>query len=108
MARIAEKGTDAENWLTKEQGRFVLLFTCVSPRSASAHVVLPSFPCRLTKLISSPSLAPTKKDEVKIKLNVLSSFLSKKVAQAVGGAQEVYEAVKEEVEDAWGGVKQEL
>ncbi|KAL7417110.1 disulfide-isomerase precursor [Mrakia frigida] len=76
MSKIAEKGTEAEKWLTKEQGR-------------------------LAKLLSSPALAPTKTDEIKIKLNILSSFVTKKAAGA-------FEAVKEEVQDAWGGVKQEL
>lgn len=59
-------------------------------------------------MISSPALAPTKADEIKIKLNILQSFLTKKVAAAAGAAADAYEAVKETAEDAWGGAKQEL
>lgn len=63
-------------------------------------------------LLASPSLAPTKLDELKIKANILSSFVVKKaeeyVEYAEDAAQEVFEGVKEQVGKATERVKQEL
>jgi protein disulfide-isomerase A6 len=63
-------------------------------------------------LLASPSLAPTKLDELKIKANILSSFAVQKITdlyeaaeEAVEGAgQVVYEAAK----DAGHKIKAEL
>ena len=112
MSKIAEKGTEAEKWLTNEQGRFVPPSHFLNLRTRDSKLTFRSplrlFSLRLAKLISSPALAPTKTDEIKIKLNILSSFLTKKAAAVAGGMKETFDAVKEEVQDAWGGVKQEL
>ena len=63
-------------------------------------------------MLASPSLAPTKLDELKIKANILSAFAAKKVeeyAEAAGeAAQDAYETVKETVEKATDRVKEEL
>ena len=40
-------------------------------------------------LLSSPSLAPTKLDELKIKANILSSFAAKRVGEAYDAAGEM-------------------
>lgn len=78
---------------------------------------------RIAGLLASPSLAPTKLDELKIKANILSSFALKKVEQlaedaadyASDAAQQVqdaaeglYEGAKEKVQEATGRVKAEL
>ncbi|WVO16400.1 protein disulfide-isomerase domain [Cryptococcus depauperatus] len=71
MENVLTKG---EGWLTKEQAR-------------------------LAGLLASPSLAPTKLDELKIKINILSSFAAQKVSEA-------YESVEEMIEDTVDGIKQ--
>ncbi|OWZ68870.1 protein disulfide-isomerase domain [Cryptococcus neoformans] len=71
MERIIAKG---EEWLTKEQ-------------------------TRLASLLASPSLAPTKLDELKVKINILSAFASKKASEAYDSAEEV-------LEGAWDSAKQ--
>lgn len=51
----------------------------------------------LAKLLSSPSLAPTKADEIKIKLNILGAFAATKVREAEDAVESAYERVKEEL-----------
>lgn len=84
MERVVEKG---EAWLVKEQGR-------------------------IANLLASPSLAPTKLDELKIKANILSAFAVKKAEEVVDAATDAagdaYEAVKEQVGKATDRVKEEL
>lgn len=58
----------------------------------------------LAKIIGSPTVAPTKTDELKIKLNILSSFLADKKIPTV--VEDAYEAVEEKVEDVKEGVKE--
>lgn len=65
MERVLEKG---EDWLAKETARF-------------------------TKLSSSPSLAPAKIDEITIKRNILSTFISRTFDDAAELAEEAYDAV---------------
>lgn len=95
MNKIAEKGDGAKAWLQKEQARCV----CTSARSRClAFKLTPWYTSlSLAKLLSSPSLAPTKLDEIKIKINILGSFLTSKVGQATDKAQEVFERVKAEL-----------
>ncbi|WVQ99238.1 protein disulfide-isomerase domain [Kwoniella sp. CBS 9459] len=71
MERVLEKG---EGWLAKEQAR-------------------------IAGLLASPSLAPTKLDELKIKANILTSF-------AVTKAEEAYEAAGDLYNDAVDAAKQ--
>ncbi|WWC61684.1 protein disulfide-isomerase domain [Kwoniella dejecticola CBS 10117] len=82
MERVIEKG---EGWLTKEQAR-------------------------IAGLLASPSLAPTKLDELKIKANILSSFAEQKVAEAADAAGDLYEqvidAAKQVPQQARDGVDQ--
>lgn len=98
MERIADKG---ENWLIKETAR-------------------------LATLLGSPSLAPTKLDEIRIKANILSSFTANKIEDATeaakdyagdivgkakdagGQAAEGVEHIVKKVEDKVKGVKEEL
>ncbi|WVQ82191.1 protein disulfide-isomerase domain [Cryptococcus sp. DSM 104549] len=71
MERVLAKG---ESWLAKEQAR-------------------------LANLLASPSLAPTKVDELKIKVNILSAFAAQKAGEAYGAAEEL-------LGDAVDGAKQ--
>ncbi|KAK8864226.1 protein disulfide-isomerase domain [Kwoniella newhampshirensis] len=71
MERVLEKG---EGWVVKEQAR-------------------------IAGLLASPSLAPTKLDELKVKANILSAFAVKK-------AEEAYEAAGEYLGDAAKAAKQ--
>lgn len=48
---------------------------------------------RIAGLLASPSLAPTKLDELKIKANILSSFALKK-------AEDAYDAAADALNDA--------
>ncbi|CAD6574135.1 MAG: hypothetical protein TREMPRED_001018 [Tremellales sp. Tagirdzhanova-0007] len=61
MERMMDKG---ESWLTKEQAR-------------------------IAGLLASPSLAPQKLDELKVKGNILSSFAMKKIEDTFGAAQNI-------------------
>ncbi|WRT66188.1 protein disulfide-isomerase domain [Kwoniella shivajii] len=63
MERVLEKG---EGWLAKEQAR-------------------------IAGLLASPSLAPTKLDELKIKANILSSFAATKASEAADAAGDLYD-----------------
>ncbi|ORY32576.1 disulfide-isomerase precursor [Naematelia encephala] len=74
MERILEKG---ETWVLKEQ-------------------------TRIAGLLGSPSLAPTKLDELKIKANILSSFAATKAEEAYDAAADAAEYVTENVKDAAG------
>ncbi|WWD02779.1 protein disulfide-isomerase domain [Kwoniella europaea PYCC6329] len=82
MERVIEKG---EGWLTKEQAR-------------------------IAGLLASPSLAPTKLDELKIKANILSSFAAQKASEAADAAEDIYEqvvdAAKQVPQQAKDGVDQ--
>ncbi|WWC70388.1 protein disulfide-isomerase domain [Kwoniella pini CBS 10737] len=82
MERVLEKG---EGWLTKEQ-------------------------TRIAGLLASPSLAPTKLDELKIKANILSAFAEQKAAEAAEAAGDIYEqvidAAKQVPQQARDGVDQ--
>lgn len=78
--KIASKGSDARAWLVKEQAR-------------------------LAKLTKSPSLAPTKVDEMTIKANILGSFLRDKAADVQEGVEDVVEQAGEKVGEAWEGAK---
>ncbi|GFZ44141.1 protein disulfide-isomerase [Saitozyma sp. JCM 24511] len=84
MERIVEKG---EAWLTKEQAR-------------------------IAGLLASPSLAPTKLDELKIKANILSSFAVQKITDLYEAAEEAVEGagqvVYEAAQDAGHKIKAEL
>ncbi|WWD17476.1 protein disulfide-isomerase domain [Kwoniella shandongensis] len=71
MERVLEKG---EGWVVKEQAR-------------------------IAGLLASPSLAPTKLDELKVKANILSAFAIKK-------AEEAYDAAGEALGDAAAAAKQ--
>ncbi|WVO22327.1 protein disulfide-isomerase domain [Cryptococcus decagattii] len=71
MERITAKG---EEWLAKEQAR-------------------------LANLLASPSLAPTKLDELKVKINILSAFAAQKAGEAYDSAEEI-------LEGAWDSAKQ--
>ncbi|KAK1924429.1 thioredoxin-like protein [Papiliotrema laurentii] len=70
MERILSKG---EAWLVKEQAR-------------------------IAGLLASPSLAPTKLDELKIKANILSAFAAKKAEDATEAAKDKAGQVAEGVE----------
>lgn len=72
MERVLEKG---EDWLVKETARF-------------------------TKLASSPSLAPTKMDEITIKRNILSTFISRTFDDAAETVHEVVDKVESVVGEA--------
>jgi protein disulfide-isomerase A6 len=74
---------------------------------------------RIAGLLTSPSLAPTKLDELKIKANILSSFIAQKAEDAydqtaeaffdaAGKVQEGAEAVKDKVEEKAREIKAEL
>ncbi len=107
MERIMEKG---ENWLTKETARWVPSGGCTAPSRRVADAVLPRPATdRFAKLISSPSLAPTKLDELIIKRNILSSFVYKKVEDAASSAFEAAvdatASVKSAVGEATDGAK---
>ncbi|WVR07221.1 protein disulfide-isomerase domain [Kwoniella sp. DSM 27419] len=82
MERVLEKG---EGWLAKEQ-------------------------TRIAGLLASPSLAPTKLDELKVKANILSSFAVKKVEEAYEAAGDLYndavDAAKQVPQQARDGVDQ--
>lgn len=91
MHRVADKG---ESWLTKEQAR-------------------------IAGLLASPSLAPTKLDELRIKANILSSFVTAKAEEAYDTTAEAFfdaagkvaegaEAVKDKVEEKARQIKAEL
>lgn len=56
---------------------------------------------RLAGLLGSPSLAPTKLDELKVKINILGSFAAKKAGQAVEAAGDLAEDAKEAVKDTY-------
>jgi len=64
---------------------------------------------RIAGLLASPSLAPTKLDELKIKANILSSFAAQKAGDAydaaAGKAGEAYDAAAGVVNDAKEGVE---
>lgn len=45
----------------------------------------------LANLLQAPSLAPTKLDELKIKLNILSSFVERKVEEFKEVKNELFE-----------------
>jgi len=49
-------------------------------------------------LSNQPFLQPSKLDEIKIKANILASFLEEKVISAKEGAEEALEDVKETAE----------
>ncbi|KAJ9102043.1 hypothetical protein QFC19_004971 [Naganishia cerealis] len=72
MERILEKG---EDWIKKETARF-------------------------NKLSSSPSLAPAKMDEIIIKRNILSTFITRTVDDAGHAVVDTVEEVVEEVKGA--------
>ena len=74
--KIAEKGTEAKAWLLKEQAR-------------------------LAKLTASPALAPTQKDELVVKANILGSFLAAKVERAAEDVAEAYDAAVEKGTEAY-------
>jgi len=57
---------------------------------------------RIAGLLGSPSLAPTKLDELKIKANILSSFAAKKVGEAYDAAGEYFEDATETVKSGAG------
>jgi protein disulfide-isomerase A6 len=59
-------------------------------------------------LLSSPSLAPTKLDELKIKANILASFAAKKVEEFVEYVEEVGSDVEEAAEGAASAVKEKV
>jgi protein disulfide-isomerase A6 len=59
-------------------------------------------------LLASPSLAPTKLDELKIKTNILSSFAMKKAEDAYDAAASAVNDAKEGVESFAQKVKEEL
>jgi len=77
MERMMEK---SESWLPKEQGRWAL---------AIVHHRGPLTVGRIAGLLASPSLAPKKLDELKIKGNILSSFAAQKIGEAYGAAQDM-------------------
>lgn len=54
---------------------------------------------RLANLLASPSLAPTKLDELKVKINILSAFAAQKAGEAYDSAEEI-------LEGAWDSAKQ--
>ena len=60
-------------------------------------------------MLGSPSLAPTKLDEIKIKVNILSAFAAKKLDQATDAASsaatEATDAVKDTAGQAAEGVE---
>ncbi|KAJ9092111.1 hypothetical protein QFC21_006977 [Naganishia friedmannii] len=77
MERVLDKG---ESWLGKETARF-------------------------TKLSASPSLAPAKMDEIAIKRNILSTFISRTFDDAAELAEDAVDAVRgvgERVRDVVG------
>ena len=76
MERMVEKG---ESWLSKEQARLVT--------RRHAHPDLHYF--RIAGLLASPSLAPKKLDELRVKSNILSSFVMGKVADTYEAAQDM-------------------
>ncbi|EIW70859.1 hypothetical protein TREMEDRAFT_38433 [Tremella mesenterica DSM 1558] len=80
MERMLSKG---EGWLVKEQAR-------------------------IAGLLASPSLAPTKLDELKIKANILSSFVAKKAEEVYEEAADVVKGATESVESFADKVKDEL
>ncbi|ODO08204.1 protein disulfide-isomerase domain [Cryptococcus amylolentus CBS 6273] len=80
MERISAKG---EEWVAKEQAR-------------------------LANLLASPSLAPTKLDELKIKINILSAFASQKASDAYDSAEELLEDAKQAAFEGKARVKSEL
>ncbi|KAL7421534.1 hypothetical protein Q5752_003303 [Cryptotrichosporon argae] len=83
MERIAEKG---EGWLAKEQAR-------------------------IAGLLASSNLAPKKLDELKVKSNILASFVEKVeeiVEEAKEGAEGAVEGVKGKAEQVVERIKEEL
>ena len=64
---------------------------------------------RISGLLASPSLAPAKLDELRIKANILSSFAEKKLEDAAsavsGAAADATEQVKKASGQATEGVK---
>lgn len=74
---------------------------------------------RIAGLLASPSLAPTKLDELRIKANILSSFVTAKAEEAYDTTAEAFfdaagkvaegaEAVKDKVEEKARQIKAEL
>lgn len=74
---------------------------------------------RIAGLLASPSLAPTKLDELKIKANILSSFAIKRAEDAYDAAADAVKDAKDKtaegveafakmMEDKVGQVKEEL
>lgn len=63
---------------------------------------------RIAGLLASPSLAPTKLDELKVKANILSSFAAQKAGDAYDAAAGVVNGAKEGVESIAQKVKEEL
>lgn len=55
----------------------------------------------LSNLLASPSLAPTKLDEIKVKANILGAFVAKK-------AEELKDGLFEEDQEVIGKAKTEL
>jgi protein disulfide-isomerase A6 len=60
-------------------------------------------------LLGSPSLAPTKLDELRIKANILSSFAATKFEEAFGTAEEIAgqagQVVFDAAKDAGAGIQ---
>ena len=63
---------------------------------------------RIAGLLGSPSLAPTKLDQLKIKANILSSFAKTKVEQAYDTAKDVAGNAAGVMGDAMGGAKDQV
>jgi protein disulfide-isomerase A6 len=56
---------------------------------------------RIAGLLASPSLAPTKLDELKVKANILSSFAAQKAGDAYTAAGDAYDAAAGKAGEAY-------
>jgi protein disulfide-isomerase A6 len=80
MEKIVDKG---DGWLVKETARFA-------------------------KLVNSPSLAPSKIDEIIIKKNILSSFVYRKLEDAASQVSEAASDATDAVKNAAGDAAQKV
>jgi hypothetical protein len=61
--------------------------------------------CRIAGLLGSTNLAPTKLDELKVKANILSSFVASKFNDALNAAGDATDSVKSVAGHATASVK---
>ena len=91
MNKIANS---SEEYLEKERARFVLVQLATGLIICRSNLYL----SRLASILKKRALNDKKLDEIKVKANILASFVVQKVEEAEESAEETLEQIKEGAE----------